>query len=164
MDDHTPSTRDDILESFKKYLASEGLRVTNQRIAIFDAAFAMPDHFTADDLLDAARKIDRSVSRATVYRSIPILIESSVIREVDVAKEHKFYATNHDVTTFKAQVICTECEKIYEIDAPFMEWYGKSVADKLDMEIVSRRLQVTARCRKGKKCPDKRSREIALGA
>ena len=135
-----------IRETFKKYLVSNGLRVTNQRIAIFDAAYSYPGHFTAEDLLDRSREIDDSVSRATVYRSLPILTESSLIREVDVGRDYKFYMANKDAKAFQAQVICLDCDKIFEIDAPFMEWYGKTVADKLELDVESQRLQVTARC------------------
>jgi Fe2+ or Zn2+ uptake regulation protein len=135
-----------IRETFREFLTSKGLRVTNQRMAIFDAAYGHPDHFTAEDLLERARTIDDSVSRATVYRALPILTESSLIREVDVGRDYKFYMANRLTTTFQAQVICHDCEKIFEIDAPFMEWYGKTVADKLDLNVESQRLQVTARC------------------
>lgn len=135
-----------IRETFKEFLTSKGLRVTNQRIAIFDAAYGHPDHFTAEDLLERARAIDDSVSRATVYRALPILTESSLIREVDVGRDYKFYMANKKANTFQAQVICLDCDKIFEIDAPFMEWYGKTVADKLALEVESQRLQVTAHC------------------
>lgn len=136
----------DIRETFKDFLSSKGLRVTNQRLAIFDAAYEHPDHFTAEDLLDRSREIDDSVSRATVYRALPILTESGLIREVDVGRDYKFYMANRNATTFQAQVICLDCDKIFEIDAPFMEWYGKTVADKLALNVESQRLQVTARC------------------
>ncbi|WP_269525387.1 Fur family transcriptional regulator [Coraliomargarita parva] len=137
---------DSVRETFKEFLTSKGLRVTNQRLAIFDAAYSHADHFTAEDLLERAREIDDSVSRATVYRALPILTESSLIREVDVGRDYKFYMANKNATTFQAQVICLDCEKIFEIDAPFMEWYGKTVADKLSLNVESQRLQVTARC------------------
>ena len=133
-------------ETFKEFLISKGLRVTTQRLAIFDAAYGYTDHFTAEDLLESARQIDDSVSRATVYRALPIMTQSSLIREVDVGRDYKFYMANKNATTFQAQVICVDCDKIFEIDAPFMEWYGKTVADKLGLEVVTQRLQVTARC------------------
>lgn len=133
------------VETFKDFLVSKGLRVTNQRVAIFEAAYGMPEHFTAEDLLEKSRAIDASVSRATVYRSLPILTESGLIREVDVGHENKYYMANRRTTTFQAQVIDAETGKIYEVDAPFMEWYGKTVCDRLGMEPISQRLQVTAR-------------------
>ncbi|WOO40334.1 transcriptional repressor [Rubellicoccus peritrichatus] len=133
-------------ETFKEFLASKGLRVTNQRTAIFDAAFKIEDHFTAEDLLDHARALDDSVSRATVYRSLPLLTESGLIREVDVGHDNKYYLASHRAKTFQAQVICEDCSHIFEVDAPFMEWYGKTVCDKLDMTPESQRLQVSAHC------------------
>jgi Fe2+ or Zn2+ uptake regulation protein len=144
--DAESKTTSEIRETFKDFLSSKGLRVTNQRLAIFDAAYDHPDHFTAEDLLERSREIDDSVSRATVYRALPILTESGLIREVDVGRDYKFYMANRNATTFQAQVICLDCDKIFEIDAPFMEWYGKTVADKLALTVESQRLQVTAHC------------------
>ena len=133
-------------EKFKSYLGTKGLRVTNQRLAIFEAAFAQTDHFTAEGLLDHARAIDDSVSRATVYRTLPIMTESALLREVDIGKNLKFYLPNIAGGTEVAQVICLDCDKIFEINAPFMEWYGNSVASKVGLKPVSQRLQVSARC------------------
>jgi len=134
-------------EKFQKFLTKEGLRVTNQRLAIFDAAFAQKEHFTAEQLLDFARAIDGSVSRATVYRTLPIMTGSALLREVDIGSGEKFYRPNQEGgSTQVAQVICLDCDRIFEISAPFMEWYGNSVSSKLDLTPVVQRLQVSARC------------------
>ena len=133
-------------EKFKNYLGQKGLRVTNQRLAIFDAAFGQKEHFTAEGLLEHARAIDDSVSRATVYRTLPIMIESALLREVDIGTNLKYYLANADNTTQVAQVICVDCERIFEISAPFMEWYGSTVSSKLGLTPVSQRLQVSAHC------------------
>ena len=90
--------------------------------------------------------MDESISRATVYRSLPLLIESGVVREVDVGHDYKFYAVNRRAENFKAQVVCTDCDAIFEVDAPFMEWYGKTVSEKLGLDVQDQRLQVRAEC------------------
>lgn len=144
-------------EKFRHFLTQKGLRVTNQRLAIFDAAFAQPEHFTAEQLLDFARVIDDSVSRATVYRTLPIMTESALLREVDIGSGEKFYRTNAGSPNSQvAQVVCLDCDKIFEVSAPFMEWYGNTVASKLGLTPASQRLQVTAHCdafRKTGTCP-----------
>lgn len=131
---------------FQSYLGTKGLRVTNQRLAIFEAAFAQKEHFTAEELLDHARAIDDSVSRATVYRTLPIMIESALLREVDIGKNLKYYLPNQGNNTQVAQVICMDCDKIFEISAPFMEWYGATVSSKLGLTPATQRLQVNAHC------------------
>ncbi len=134
-------------DKFRKFLTQKGLRVTNQRLAIFDAAFAQKDHFTAEQLLDYARVIDDSVSRATVYRTLPIMTESALLREVDIGSGEKFYTPNQSGgSTQVAQVVCVDCDRIFEISAPFMEWYGSTVSSKLGLTPVSQRLQVSASC------------------
>ena len=93
-----------------------------------------------------AREIDDSVSRATVYRTLPILTESALLREVDIGSGEKFYRSNLAGGTQVAQVVCVDCDRIFEISAPFMEWYGSTVSSKLGLTPVSQRLQVNAHC------------------
>jgi Fur family ferric uptake transcriptional regulator len=144
-------------EKFRTFLAQKKLRMTSQRLAIFDAAFAQGEHFTAEQLLDHARKIDDSVSRATVYRTLPIMTESALLREVDIGSGEKFYRPNREGGDQQvAQVVCVDCDRIFEISAPFMGWYGNTVSSKLGLTPVSQRLQVSATCdtfRRTGSCP-----------
>lgn len=133
-------------ENFSDYLISQGLRMTGQRKAVFDALFRQSGHFTADQLLLDARRMDKTVSRATVYRCLPLLVDSGTVRKIDVGQENKFYALNESSATFKAQVICSDCARIFDVDAPFMEWYGRTVSEKLGLEVSDQRLQVQANC------------------
>lgn len=134
-------------EKFRAHLARKGLRATSQRLAIFDAAFGQAEHFTAEHLLRDARAIDDSVSRATVYRTLPLMTASALLREVDIGSGEKFYrAAGEGSATQVAQVVCIDCEKIFEISAPFMSWYGNTVSSKLGLTPVSQRLQVSAHC------------------
>ena len=146
-------------DKFQSYLAERGLRVTDQRLAIFKAALAQKEHFTADVLLECARKIDDSVSRATVYRTLPLMTGSHILREVDIGSGEKFYLPVASGSTQVAQVVCEDCSKIFEISAPFMEWYGSTVSLKLGLKPVSQRLQVSAQCiayRSSGRCPNHR--------
>src|SRR5210317_111110 len=133
-------------ESFSDFLASKGLRVTGQRKGVLEALFKQSGHFTAEQLLRDAQNLDDTVSRATVYRCLPLLVESGIIRKIDVGQENKFYALNGTSETFKAQVICSDCDRIHDVDAPFMEWYGKTVSEKLGLVVNDQRLQVHASC------------------
>jgi Fe2+ or Zn2+ uptake regulation protein len=137
---------------FRDFLVHKELRVTGQRMAILDAAFGMGRHFIAEQLLDVARKIDKSVSRATVYRSIPILVEGGFLREIDVGRDHKFYVADATGTANHVQVVCVDCDRIFEVDAPFMGWYAQGVAKKVGLEAKSIRLQVVAKCDGQLKC------------
>ena len=136
----------EIWEIFYEFLSEKGLRMTDQRKGVIEALFRQSGHFTAEELLKDAQELEDTVSRATLYRSLPLLVESGIIRKVDVGQENKYYALNGQSETFKAQVICSDCNKIQDVDAPFMEWYGKTVSEKLGLKVQDQRLQVQAKC------------------
>lgn len=135
-------------KAFRQFLINKGLRITNERLLILEAAFHYTEPFTAEELLTQSKLLDLTTSRATVYRTLPILIESGLIREIDVGKDYKYYMPERETKTFQTQVICTNCDKIFELDAPFMEWYGKTVSEKLNMSLHSQRLQINSSCLK----------------
>ena len=120
--------------------------MTDQRKGVVEALFRQSGHFTAEELLRDAQQLEDTVSRATLYRSLPLLVESGIIRKIDVGQDNKYYALNGRSETFKAQVICSDCNRIEDIDAPFMEWYGKTVSEKLGLQVKDQRLQVQAEC------------------
>ncbi|MCH8473902.1 MAG: transcriptional repressor [Opitutales bacterium] len=145
-------------EKFIEFLSAKDLRVTQQRLAIFEACHTLGGHFTAEELLVEARGIDPSVSRATIYRTLPILIESALLREIDVGKDFKFYSIAPENANEQAQVFCIDCEKIYEVDAPFLGWYGSTVSAKFNLRPISQRLQIRAKCQQlelSGTCPNK---------
>lgn len=147
---------DTAIELFHSHLSHHGMRLTNQRKAILEAVLNESEHFTAEDLLAKAKAIDVSVSRATVYRSLPVLIQARIIREVDIGHDFKYYTLEDKKKSFQAQVICKNCGQIMEVDAPFMDWYGKAVAEKFGMEAISQRLQVDALHKDPKNCRKKK--------
>ena len=53
--------KDEPWDLFKEHLANKGLRITNQRQAIFDVIFDADSHFTAEDLLERAKELDNSI-------------------------------------------------------------------------------------------------------
>ena len=70
-------------QKFLRFLEGKKLRITAQRQAIVETVFGTEEHFSAEQLLAWAREKDASVSRATVYRTLPLLTESGLVREMD---------------------------------------------------------------------------------
>ncbi len=99
------------------FLTQKNLRLTAQRQAIIETAFSTRKHFTAEQLLEWSRRRDKSVSRATVYRTLPLLTESGLVREMDFGKDYKFYDPNYAEHPHHNHIICQDCEKIVEFDS-----------------------------------------------
>src|SRR5471030_2207211 len=98
------------------FLAEKGLRKTAQRDAIIKAAFSTEKHYTAEDLLTMSKKIEKSVSRATVYRTLPLLVECGVLREMDFGKDQTYYDPNFNDHPNHNHLICVDCDRIVEFE------------------------------------------------
>ena len=125
--------------------------MTAQRRAIIDAVFSTEEHFTAEQLLDWSRARDRSVSRATVYRTLPLLTGSGLVREMDFGKDRKFYDPNYADHPNHNHIVCEDCEKIVEFESDQIARIENEISHKLGFAVKSQRLQITASCEEFKR-------------
>jgi len=143
---HTDFMRPGIRERILAFLADKGLRKTLQREAIIEAAFSTTEHYTAEELLTMARKIDRSVSRATVYRTLPLLVECGVLKEMDFGKDYKFYDPNYLEHPHHNHLICVDCSKIVEFEDQHIELLEDCISKRLGFSPASKSLRIEASC------------------
>jgi Fur family ferric uptake transcriptional regulator len=138
-------------EKFMGFLAHKNLRITAQRQAIVDTVFSTDQHFTAEQLLEWSRQRDKSVSRATVYRTLPLLTESGLVHEMDFGKAYKFYDPNYAEHPNHNHIICNDCEKIVEFESDKIEKLEGEITRRLGFSIKTQRLQITGSCEELKK-------------
>jgi len=133
-------------QRFLDFLGRKHLRVTAQRQAIIDTVFSTSQHFTAEQLLKWARQRDNSVSRATVYRTLPLLTESGLVREMDFGKDHKYYDPNYAEHPHHNHIICQDCERIVEFESAKIEQLENEISRRLGFSVKTHRLQISANC------------------
>ena len=133
-------------QKFLTFLEQKNLRLTTQRQAIVDTVFSTDKHFTAEQLLDWSRQRDKSVSRATVYRTLPLLTESGLVHEMDFGKDYKFYDPNYAEHPHHNHIICQDCEKIVEFESDKIEKLEDEISHKLGFSVKSQRVQITGTC------------------
>jgi Fur family ferric uptake transcriptional regulator len=134
-----------------EFLEKKNLRITNQRRVIIDTVFDTEEHFTAEQLLEWAREKDRHISRATVYRTLPLLTESNLVHEMDFGKPYKLYDPNYSDHPNHNHLICEDCEKIVEFDSDQIESIENEIGHKLGFTVKSQKLQLSATCDQLKK-------------
>lgn len=133
-------------EDFVKHLAGNRLRLTSQRAAIVEAVFHTNTHFTAEQLLTWARERDESVSRATIYRTLPLLVECGLVRELDFGSNQKLYDPNYSSHPDHNHIVCQDCGKIFEFESPRIEQIARQITDEMGFLLCSKQLRVTAHC------------------
>ncbi len=100
---------------FVDYLKSRDLKLTRSRRIILNTVFELHEHFDVEQLYDHIKGIASDVSRATIYRTLPLLIESGLIQQSvrnasrDVF-EHIYGHPKH------LHWICNRCGNVIETD------------------------------------------------
>jgi Fur family transcriptional regulator, ferric uptake regulator len=138
-------------QKFLDFAAKNHLRMTSQRQAIIDTVFSTDQHFTAEQLLDWSRQRDPSVSRATVYRTLPLLTDSGLLREMDFGKDYKFYDPNYAEHPNHHHIICLDCSKIVEFESDQIARLESEISRELGFSVKTHRLQITGSCDELKK-------------
>ncbi|MBK9989877.1 MAG: transcriptional repressor [Verrucomicrobia bacterium] len=135
-------------ETSDSWCRKSGRRNTPSRKELTMIVSTMPDYFDAEQLLEQCRKQGMQVSRATVYRTLPLLCQAGVLRVTAFDNGRHLYAHRSSDDTPQAEIYIVDCGKVLVAPAPFLARYAKSVTAKAGLELVSQRLQTFARCPK----------------
>lgn len=153
-----------VRDQVEAFLRRKGLRRTVQRDAIIEAAFGTREHFTAEDLLDMARRKERSVSRATVYRTLPLLVESGLLRELDLGRDQQYYDPNFIQHPHHNHLICLDCDRIVEFEDVHMEVLENCISKRLGFTPAVKMIRIEATCEQFRTtgtCPNKKPVKLA---
>lgn len=76
---------------FRKKLRAEGLKYTPERAQVLDSIVGFDGTFEAERVLASVRKSGIRVSKATVYRTIRLLLDAGIIQRVLFDQEQTHY-------------------------------------------------------------------------
>lgn len=135
----------DAKQKFAKFVAGRGLRHTKQRDEIVDVFLATERHVTVQELYDLIRKRRKGVGYATVARTVKLMSESGLCRQVDFGDgvlryEHNYKHEHHD------HLICAKCGKFEEIYSPELEKIQHELVKKYGYVQRSHELQIFGLC------------------
>ena len=99
---------------FRLICARAGVAVTHQRQVIYETLRTMRGHPSPEDVYGRVKARVPSVSLATVYKNIHLLIESGVFREVSLHHGSLRVETNAKP---HHHLVCTACKSITDIGA-----------------------------------------------
>lgn len=107
-------------ERFRELLEKKGLKYTYERKEIFEEVSHLKEHFDADSLYSRFKEKDSRISRDTVYRTLPLLLESGVVQKSAGVGHREFFERvgrkgHHD------HMICVQCGKIIEFQCEAIE-------------------------------------------
>ena len=76
---------------FKDFLSENQLKLTPERRAVLEAVFATHRHFDAEELVQILRQMGKRISRATVYRTLDLLVRGGLVHAMELGDSRKVY-------------------------------------------------------------------------
>ena len=150
-----------IQKAFERFLRTRSLKLTAQRRRIFERAFSTHEHFSAEKLYGWMRAEDgAAVSRATVYRTLGLLVEGGFLESLDTGQgellyEHVLGHRHHD------HLVCIDCGKIEEFSDERIEEFQREAALRKGFQLHYHNLRLFGTCAA---CTRKRARTTVAGS
>jgi Fur family ferric uptake transcriptional regulator len=142
-DPQIEKTKQEVRELFTGYLEQHQHRKTPERYAILDEIYSSKVHFEVDELFLKMKTRNYHVSRATVYNTLDLLVESGLV------KRHQFgQNTSHYEQAFGYKqhdhLICNKCKKVFEFCDPRVQQITSTMGSLLKFDVSSHSLHLYA--------------------
>jgi len=128
------------------FIRRKGLRRTNQRDAIMRAVFSKDEHFTAEELFERVRKADSDTSRATVYRTLGLLVEANLLQQIDLGDNQTTYDPNFLDKPSHNHLVCIDCGRVVEFEDVNLDLLNDCVTRRLGFKPLRQSIKIEANC------------------
>ncbi len=130
---------------FRDYVQSKGLKFTPERQIILNHVFECHGHFEAEELLIDMRSCNKRVSKATIYRTLALLVDSGLLREVIFGEKHAHYehVYGHE---HHEHLVCIGCGKIIEFTDERIEKFQEEICIENKFKAESHKFQIMGYC------------------
>ena len=132
---------------FARYLREQGLPVTQQREAVAQVVFGSAEHLSVDDLERELRRRGERIGKATIYRTLDLLVRSRLVEEHDFGEGFKRYEHRLSRQPVHEHLVCLECGKVMEFQSPEIEAVEDRVRGEFGFVPARHRLDVYGLCR-----------------
>jgi Fur family peroxide stress response transcriptional regulator len=130
---------------FREKLQEKGLKVTPQRVAIYDAIVKLNNHPTAENVIEYIKAYHPNISVGTVYKVLDSLVENNLLKKVKTEKDIMRYdavLSNHH------HLYCAETDRIedYEdekLNAIINDYFNANLIKNFRVQDI--KLQITGK-------------------
>ena len=132
---------------FSRYLREQGFPITQQREAVAQTVFSATGHLSVEDIERRLREEEERIGKATIYRTLDLLVKSKLVEEHDFGEGFKRYEHRLSRQPVHEHLICLECGKVTEFRSEEVERVEGRVANEYGFAPARHRLEIYGLCR-----------------
>lgn len=131
---------------FRRYLREQGLPVTQQRESVAEVVFTSEGHLSVEEIESRLRARGEKTGKATVYRTLEMLVKSGLVAERDFGEGFKRYEHLFGQKPVHGHLICDECGVVTEIQEDEVKRIQDRVAREQGFTPSRYRLEIFGLC------------------
>jgi len=135
------------LRLFRRYLREQRLPVTHQREAVAKVVFSTSGHLSVEEIENTLRNAGNRIGKATVYRTLDLLVRSRLVVEHDFGEGFKRYENRLSQDPVHEHLICLECGKVIEFQSWEVQDVRARITAKHGFKSTRHRLEIYGLCR-----------------
>jgi len=131
------------MKELAQQLKEKNLKVTPQRLAIFQMLTNTDEHPSAEAIYKALESIHPTMSLATVYKTLDALKKANLIQELNVGEDcFRYDARTHS----HPHLICISCTKIVDMESIYLDDIRKRIEQDTNFDIVNEKIYFYGVC------------------
>lgn len=125
-------------------LKTAGYKLTRPRLAVIEVLETYGDHLSHNQILIEGQKIYPQLSRATVYRTLELLVALKLVRPLYLNEP-----TQRFISGFGGHhhLVCTNCDAVIEFEQCNVEALARELAEEYNFQILSHLLEFQGLCK-----------------
>ncbi|NET08759.1 MAG: transcriptional repressor [Symploca sp. SIO2B6] len=134
--------------TLKDQLNDRGFRFTSQRLKILKIFQGLPrgEHWSADDLHKKLVEQNERISLSTVYRTLHMMTNMGILRELELAEGHKHYELNRASSEHHHHLVCVHCNQTIEFSEDVVDAIGQKQANSMGYQVLDCQLTLYGVC------------------
>lgn len=129
--------------NFTQVFKEKKLKLTPQRIAVYNFLKSTKEHPSAETIYKALIEDYPTMSLATVYKTLKVLVEVGLVQELNVGEGNFRY---DGMTTAHPHIHCIVCSKVDDLEGVTFDELNISVKNKTDYDVLSNKVYFYGVC------------------
>ena len=131
-------------DAFRAELHNRGWRSTPQREIILQTFQNLPEgeHLSAEELHAHLQKTGHNISLSTIYRTVKLMANMGILRELELKEGHKHYEINQPGPRHHHHLVCVKTNEVIEFKDNKILGIVQKVAEKYGYKVLDCQLTI----------------------